>query len=371
MSAPVCLGTPLLGSVLVVDGTGPLRILGATAYPVTVASARVRLASFVSRLRACEIELDYRPALTEAEYAVLASAAAPTRKAAVLARASARTAAGASEHDLLLVHRLRLLNPLPGLDPPRRLDVYDIDDALFLGSAAEVNRHFRWAKQEARRSIACMRRASLVIAGNAYLAACAREYAGRVEVVPSCVDPDAQPVHAHAARDVVRIGWIGSSTTTAYLEPLLPVLDRLNRHRPRVKLVLVGADRRLETDWIEHHAWSLEGEREQLADFDIGVMPLPDSEWTRGKCGYKLLQYFSAGVPAVATPVGVNVELVGGERGILASSAEEWERALLELIGDVDQRSERGRAARSYVERDYSYRRWAPELGELLHSAAR
>src|SRR3954447_8538985 len=124
------------------------------------------------------------------------------------------------DHDVLLVHRLRLLTPLPGVDPPPRLDVYDLDDALFVGSAAAVNRRFQWAKQEARRCVACLRRARLVIAGNAFLAGTAREYAERVEVVPSCVNPAVQPLRTHGTADVVTVGWIGSPTTSIYLEPL-------------------------------------------------------------------------------------------------------------------------------------------------------
>jgi glycosyltransferase involved in cell wall biosynthesis len=97
-------------------------------------------------------------------------------------------------------------------------------------------------------------------------------------------------------------------------------------------------------------------------------MPLVDSEWTRGKCGYKLLQYFSAGVPAVASPVGVNRDIVGrgGERGLLASTPEEWSSALEELIRDHAARAEMGGAARRLAELEYSYQRWAPELAALL-----
>lgn len=352
-------------------GTAPLRILGATAYPVTAPSARVRVASFEPFLRADSIELDYRPTLTDDEYAMLASSATAARKASVLAMSGWRALTSRPAHDLLLIHRLRLLSPLPKIDPPRHLDLYDIDDALFLGSAAEINRRFAWAKQEARRSVACMRRARLVLAGNGYLAGAAREHARRVEVMPSCVDPDKQAVRAHGEVEVVSVGWIGSRTTSAYLEPILPVFERLNRGATRARLTLVGGDPGLQADWIEHHPWSLASERDHLARFDIGIMPLPDTAWARGKCGYKLLQYFSAGVPAVASPVGVNSELVGRDRGILAASPLEWQSALEELINDVDRRCESGAAARAFVERGYSYQRWAPELASLIRSLAR
>jgi glycosyltransferase involved in cell wall biosynthesis len=145
------------------------------------------------------------------------------------------------------------------------------------------------------------------------------------------------------------------------------VFERLNANGPRAKLVIVGAGISVRAPWVEHRKWSLETEREELSNFDIGVMPLPDDPWTRGKCGYKLLQYFAAAVPAVASPVGVNKAIIGNERGRLAKTEDEWFRALSELIADVELRREIGSAARAFVEREFSYRRWAPEYARLLH----
>lgn len=352
------------------EGTAPLRILGQTAYPRTVASARVRVANYGALLRKHGLELDFRPTLSSEDYGVLSSGASPARKAATLLASTARAAADRPAHDLLLIHRLRFLNPLPGLDPPRRLDAYDLDDALFLGSPGDVNRQFLWAKQEARRCIACMRRARLVIAGNDFLAAHARAHSRRVEVVPSCIDPDRQPLHHHDHTELATIGWIGSQTTTPYLDPVLPVLAALNRDRAAAKLIVIGGDTGVREAWIEHRAWAPEAEPELIASFDIGLMPLPDTEWARGKCGYKALQYFSAGVPAIVSPVGIASRLVGDGRGLIATTPDEWRAALTRLIDDVDERRERGAAAREFAEREYSYRRWAPELAGLLRSLA-
>lgn len=348
-----------------------LRVLGETAYPSAVPSARVRIAGFAPFLRRHDVALAHHPTLTDEEYEQLSSTRSAVHKAALLARASARAGLRrAPAHDLMLVHRLRLLNPLPGVDPPRRLDVYDLDDALFLGSAAAVNRRFQWAKQEARRCVACLRRARLVIAGNEFLAAHAGRHCNRVEVVPTCVDPSAQILHQHGERERVTVGWIGSRTTSQYLEPVLPLFARLNAGVPRVKLVLVGADPSLVAPWIEHRPWSLATETADLASFDIGIMPLPDSAWARGKCGYKVLQYFAAGVPAVASPVGVAPKMLADGRGLLADSPREWEQALEGLLSDAAERRQRGESGRAFVERHYSYQRWAGELAALLHSLA-
>lgn len=330
----------------------------------------MRVASYVPLLAAHGITLDYRPALSDHDYNLLSSSDQVARKAAVLLRSAARAAQDRSDHDLRFVHRLRLLSPFPGLDPPRRIDAYDLDDALFVGSAAPANARYAWAKQEARRSVSCLQRARLVIAGNAFLADRAMSHNRRVEVVPSCVDPSRQVTREHGPMDVVTIGWIGSQTTSPYLEPVLPAIAALNEHALRAKLVVVGADTGVRTTWIEHRSWSLERERDELAGFDVGIMPLPDTDWARGKCGYKLLQYFSAGVAAVASPVGVAPELIGAERGLLASTPQQWRLALGRLIAAHDERRDRGAAARAFVEGQYSYQRWAPELARLLKALA-
>jgi glycosyltransferase involved in cell wall biosynthesis len=347
-----------------------VQVRGLTAYPLSAASARVRIGDFRPFLGEHGVELTHVPALTDAEYAVLKSDASPVRKAAVLARSAFRVARTQRGSGLLMVQRLLLLTPVPGIDPPPRVDAYDIDDALFVGSPAEVNRRFNWLKQEQRRSVATMRRARVVIAANNNLAQYARTLNRRVEVVPSCVDPDRQPLREHAEVDVARIGWIGSHTTVEYLQPLLPVFARLNADRLRAMLVVIGGDTGVRADWIEHRQWSLQSQAADLASLDVGVMPLPDSRWTQGKSGYKLLQYFAAGVPAVASPVGVNAELVAEGRGLTATSPADWTDSLMTLLASSAERRERGALARAYVEQHYSYQRWAPELAAILRSLA-
>ena len=343
---------------------------GATAYPATAASSRIRVSGHSPFLAGFGVDLRYRPALSADEYALLQSPVSPARKAAVLGRSALRAVPARHSNSLLLVHKLMLLAPLPGIDPPRRLDAYDFDDALTVGSASATNERFQWVKQERRRAVAYMRHARLVLAANSFLASQARTYASRVEIVPSCIDPTAQPLREHRDRETLTIGWIGSRTTVAYLQPLLPVIARMNEHGHHARLVVVGGDTGHRAEWIEHRPWSLETQASDLAGFDVGVMPLPDDAWTRGKSGYKLLQYFSAGVPAVASPVGVNTELVASGRGATATTAAEWDHALTELLGDASARRERGITARQFVESHYSYQRWAPELADLLCSLA-
>jgi glycosyltransferase involved in cell wall biosynthesis len=362
-----------------VAGHPVIKVSALTAYPVSVASARVRIAAFSPFLAEQGIALSHRPSLSESDYRLLASSTTPPVKAAAVLRASGRAARDVrtahkartpQTRALLLVHRLLAPLPLPGFEPPRGLDVYDFDDALFLGSVAAVNRRFAWVKQEARRACSYMRSARLVIAANRYLAQPAAQLARRVEVIPSCVDPTIQPLRQHGEHETVTIGWIGSSSTVAYLQPLLETIAALHARDPHVRLVVIGADSGMRAGWLEHRPWSLERQPADLAGLDVGVMPLPDDPWTRGKSGYKLLQYFAAGVPAVASPVGVNAELLAQGRGLAATTPAAWQVALTELIEDADGRRQRGALARAFVEQRYSYQRWAPELAALLQSLA-
>jgi hypothetical protein len=333
---------------------------------VSAASARVRVANYVPFLSRHGVDLEFTPTLSSEDYALLVSSAGVARKAGALTSSVLRAATLRNRSALFLVHRLLLMTPVPFVDPPRHVDVYDFDDALTVGSAADANKRFQWTKQEGRRAIACMSRAQLVIAANPTLAAQAREHAKRVEVVPSCVNPDRQPLATHPGGEQFRIGWIGSHTTVPYLRPLLPVIERLHERGLPVTLTVIGGDTGLRASWIEHKPWSVATEAAELARLDAGVMPLPDSDWTRGKSGFKLLQYFAAGVPGVASPVGVNAELIADGRGLAAHSDAEWEHALVELQSDAEARRQRGLAARRYVEQHYSYQRWAPELARML-----
>jgi glycosyltransferase involved in cell wall biosynthesis len=349
-----------------------VSIRGETAYPASVASARVRIAAFGPHLSAHGVDLRYSPTLSDAEYGTINSDGDPARKALSLSRGAVRLTArqlGRRDDGPLLVHRLRFLTALPGLEPARHPDAYDFDDALYIGSILPQNRRFGWLKREAEHWLSYVSRARVVIAGNSHLAEHAREHARSVEVVPSCVDPERQLTHQHGEREVVTIGWIGSRTTVDQLRTVLPALAAINESRVRARIVLIGLEGLdFEAPWLEQRPWTLSSEPQDLASFDIGIMPMPATDWTRGKCGYKVLQYFAAGVPAVASPVGVNTTLVGAaeERGLLADTLEEWRAALERLVADSDARAAMGAAGREFVEREFSYQRWAPELAGLL-----
>jgi glycosyltransferase involved in cell wall biosynthesis len=249
--------------------------------------------------------------------------------------------------------------------------VVDYDDAVFHrydGHPSAVVRALLGAKIDA-----VMRRADLVLAGNDYLARRARSAGARnVEVVPTVVDLDRY--HAtgpKAAAGPIVIGWIGSPTTAPYLEPLQHLLGRMTGRAP-VSCVAIGArEDQVAGGPFEAKPWSLADEVASLRGLDIGIMPLPDEPWTRGKCGYKLIQYMACGLAVVASPVGVNTEIVRhGENGFLASTDREWEEALIRLVADPDLRRRMGSAGRERVEAEFSLQSQAPRLGHLLRSVS-
>ncbi len=247
--------------------------------------------------------------------------------------------------------------------------VVDFDDAIFHNYDRSGNSVLR--RVLGRKIDVVMRCATCVVAGNDYLASRAKTSgAVRVEMVPTVVDAtrysrtDSSP----AARPV--IGWIGSPYTQSYVADIAWALTSLcQKHNAR--LMLVGASADIATKFpgldVEVVPWSEASEAEVIAGMDIGIMPLPDGPWERGKCGYKLIQYMACGIPVIASPVGVNVDIVGASQcGLLAANLAEWEVALDKLLESPKQRLQLGRAGRQAVENQYSLAVQAPVLARIL-----
>lgn len=243
--------------------------------------------------------------------------------------------------------------------------VYDFDDALMYRDPARARPRSR-VRQARFRGI--VRKADLVLAGNAYLRdrAVAAEPRGYVRVAPTPVDTDRYRPAPRKDDGRVRLGWIGSGATRPFLESLAPVLERVVAARPEVELHVM-ADRAPELPGVRFTPWSEAAETDFLSGLDIGLGPLPDHPFTRGKCGFKLLQYAASGVPFVASPVGVQVELAEeGRVGLLPTDHRHWERALTELVDDPERRGVMGAAARESAERRWSVQALGPALARRL-----
>ncbi|WP_246265310.1 glycosyltransferase family 4 protein [Aromatoleum diolicum] len=240
--------------------------------------------------------------------------------------------------------------------------VVDYDDAIFHNYDMSGNP----LRGLLRRKIdAVMRNASLVICGNEYLAARARlAGANKVAILPTVVDLDRYSLSTKGESGELIVGWVGSASTVKYLDNVLPALRLLSAEFP-VRLRVIGATFVAPGIDVECRPWSEGGEVEQIKGFDIGIMPLLDSPWERGKCGYKLIQYMACGVPVIASPVGVNETIVDeGVSGYLASSTEEWVDAFRVLGGNAERRRSMGAQGRAAVEERYCLQVAAPRLAK-------
>ncbi len=247
----------------------------------------------------------------------------------------------------------------------------DYDDAQF-------HRYDHHPNRLIRSMLGCkldrvMARAAVVVAGNDYLADRARRaHAGDVEVLPSAVAVDRyQPRQAYAQCDLFTIGWIGSPTTAPYLYSIASALRVACRTIPaRVRLIGSGPVD-LHDVPMELLPWSEETEADALRTLDVGIMPLTDGPWERGKCGFKLVQYMASAAPAIASPVGANSAILQhGVTGYLASSSDEWVNALTRLARSAELRRTMGEAARRRAESHYSTDVIAPRLVDVLSRAA-
>lgn len=340
-------------------------------------SQRYRFEAFEPHLRQRGFEVDYEGALTPDEAREFYGKVSPVTKGRIALKALARRAASLRHRaDVVFVQReaFFLFNEWSEwLAHLRAPVVFDFDDAIWIHAVSEANARFAWLKnvQKIPRIVQLSR---TVIAGNEYLADWARQHSKHVQVIPTCVDTERfAPPTSRPASGPVTIGWSGSPSTFAHLKPLLPVLERLKaKYQDRVRLRVMGDPTfRHEPLGLQGEAWTAASELELLREMEIGLMPLPDDEWTRGKCGLKGLVSMSMGAATVMSPVGVNTEIVShGENGFLAKSDDEWLEVLSRLVDDAALRRRIGAAGRETVVQRYSVARWQDPLADVLQNAA-
>jgi glycosyltransferase involved in cell wall biosynthesis len=353
-----------------------VRVLAFTKYGREAASTRQRLLQYLPGLEDAGIAVHWRPLLSDSYVRSLAGNGKASRLEIGSAYIRRMWQIGeANGYDVIWIYA-ELFPWLPaGFERLaalfRRPIVYDWDDAFFVPYDEAPRPAVRRLLGGKLRPL--MQAAAACTCGNAYLEAYASRFCRRTLVVPTVVDTDAYRPLASPPNAPLTIGWIGSPSTWDNVRPLLPLLADLARTRGvRVRIIGAGrgalADRFEGADFID---WSEDREIAEVQAMDIGVMPLIDAPFQRGKSGYKLVQYMACGLPVVASPVGVNSHIVEeGSSGFLARGEGEWRTALERLIEDAALRRRMGEAGRARAVAEFSLASQLPRLASLFRSIA-
>lgn len=349
-----------------------IRVLGLTRYDESGPSSRVRFYQFSNVLRSEGLELHVQPLLDAVYMRRLLSG--QSRSLGNILRCYARRVVGlirGVDADVIWLEK-ELFPWAPAfLDPVFLGDkpyVVDYDDAVFHNYDEHRLSVLRSLYKNKIPDV--MRRSSVVIAGNPYLADFAiRAGARRTEIIPSVVDGELYKPAWNRERDKFTVGWIGSPSTQKFLDPIWDTLSAIIDPRTD-RFVTIGG--RYDKPMIAGHEaidWNAKTEAKLLSSFDVGIMPLPDAPFERGKCGFKLIQYMASGSSMVASPVGVNRTLVAhGVTGFLADTKAQWHNALSILRADARLRERMGIAARREFEKSYSLEVNAPKIASILKS---
>jgi len=251
------------------------------------------------------------------------------------------------------------------------MGILDLDDALHLDVRTDLGSRLFPKPLKVERAV---RSADVVLAGNAFLADWAASRAEDVRIIPTCVDVSRyRTKRSYELSDPPRLVWLGTRSGVAYLADVAPALREVNR-LTGARLTLIGdATVRIPVGlegMLDRVAWRPGLPEDALAEFDVGLMPLRDTRYERGKCAYKLLEYGAAGLPAVASPVGVNREIIE-TAGVPAPSApSDWMDALLEILSVAEaERARRGQSLRQVVQERFDYDVWLPEWRRVLDAA--
>src|SRR5262245_29959921 len=350
--------------------------------PEEGAGCRFRVAQFIPYLRSVGIDVTLRSLFDADFFHLVYKPGHYLRKASAFASLSLRhlgTLYDAGSFDAILIYR-EIFPIGPALIErllargDRRPVVFDFDDAIFLPNVSDANRPILPLKSPGKVAT-IISHSDHVIAGNDYLANYARRFNDAVTVIPTCVDttrfvprPEAFSGNGSGAERDLIVGWIGSPTTASYVQGLSRVLQRVAA-RHRFVMRVSGPNEPLDIPGLitDQPPWMLDREVELFNTCDIGVYPLTDDEWARGKCGFKAIEFMACGVPVVASPVGVNREIIeDGVNGLLAAAEDEWVEKLERLLVDRELRRLLGQAGRRTIDERYSLRVHAPTLAATL-----
>jgi glycosyltransferase involved in cell wall biosynthesis len=359
-----------------------MKILFLVAHPIDDGGVRYRVHQFLSYLEREGHTCTVWPFSTERLYHELRSKGKFGTKVLEAIHCSIRRIvqlANLSRFDLVVIHRevFPFLTPVMEkwvlLRHPKV--VFSFDDAIYIGhdDVSTLNHPVLYRLKYGPGVDEVLRCSLHVIAGNRILADYARQFSASVSIVPTVVDCVQYPCKPVRRNWPITVGWVGSRSTAPYLSIVEPALRSLaEANRGRVRFRFFGCPQyKLAVSDFESLPFRLETEIADLHSIDIGIMPMPDNEWTRGKCAFKAIQYMASGISAVASPVGITEDIIRhGINGLLAKSVDDWFQALNNLVNDDDLRGRLSGNARGTIEESYSLQVWGPRLASLLNSLA-
>ena len=343
----------------------PKKVLFLVPYPLHKApSQRFRVELYLPLLKKNNIEYRVDCFLDEATWNILYRKSSALRKALGVVKGFARRLFTmifvAPRYDYVFVHR-----EASPLGPPvfefiaskilRKKLIYDFDDAIWIPNTSKENSFVNWLKAFWKVKYICSW-AYKVAGGNAYLFNYARKYNHHVVLMPTCVDTERQhnSLKDQNTHQII-IGWTGSHSTMNYLDDIVPVLKKIASDFNVGIVIISNKPPQFNFPNLVFIPWKEETEVDDLLRLNIGLMPLKEHKWSEGKCGFKLIQYMALGIPAVASPVGVNKLIIEhGKNGFLCSSEKDWYEALQKLIEDLSLRQSMGRSGRHTIAEHYS-----------------
>ncbi len=358
-----------------------MRILFVTMHrPRRSPGQRFRFEQYLPYLEAQGFECDMSYIVSEQDDRILYSPGRYAAKFGMLVKSvfhRLRDVMAARNYDIVFVYREALMINTGIIEwllaQTRARMVFDFDDAVWIQPVSDANSKLGFLRAGPSKIPGVLKRCDLVFAGNNYLADYARQFNDHVHVIPTTLDTSTHKPGPRPPHQGVCIGWNGSPSTVPYFHALTPALTRVKQRfgdRVYFKLVGDGAYRNPALDLVGQ-AWKEATEVEDTLEFDLGLMPLPDDPWTRGKCGFKALLYMALAIPPVVSPVAVNAEIVeDGVCGFTAATDDEWVDKIGRLVEDAPLRQTFGQRGREVVVQRYSLDSQKDRYVQLLRSLA-
>ena len=324
---------------------------------------RFRFEQYLSYLEADDFEITFSNIISKEDDFYLYRKCQYLKKAVILRKSRTIRKADVrrmNDFDIIFIHREAMLTASTFFErkfaKSKAKVVFDFDDAIWLPNVSSGNKRLQVLKNPSKtdKIVAC---ADMVFAGNQYLADYATAFCSNVKIIPTTIDTNYHKRSKSNTSDRICIGWTGTETTRKYLDFLNPVFSKLTEKYGQKIYFKVICDQPWQADGIElkNEKWNKDTEIQQLEEIDIGVMPLTDDQWSRGKCGFKGLQYMALESATIMSPVGVNTNIVDhGKNGFLATAEDEWFEHLSNLIDNKELRLQIGKAGRITIDEKFS-----------------